>query len=65
VRPLPGGDLNEIPLNETDKRVAAALMRVNHAGEICAQSALYHGQALTARNPEVRRSLEHAGMQEN
>jgi ubiquinone biosynthesis monooxygenase Coq7 len=63
VRPLPGGDLNEIPLNETDKRVAAALMRVNHAGEICAQ-ALYHGQALTARNPEVRRSLEHAGMQE-
>ena len=63
VRPLPGGDLSEATLNDREKRDAAALMRVNHAGEICAQ-ALYHGQALTARNPEVRRTLEHAAMQE-
>jgi ubiquinone biosynthesis monooxygenase Coq7 len=63
VRPLPGGDLEETRLDEHDKRDAAALMRVNHAGEICAQ-ALYHGQAMTARNREVRQALEHAAAQE-
>ncbi|HKB81738.1 MAG TPA: 2-polyprenyl-3-methyl-6-methoxy-1,4-benzoquinone monooxygenase [Burkholderiales bacterium] len=63
VRPLPGGDLEESRLDEHDKRNAAALMRVNHAGEICAQ-ALYHGQAMTARNQEVRQVLEHAAAQE-
>ena len=63
VRPLPGGDLEETRLEEHDKRNAAALMRVNHAGEICAQ-ALYHGQAMTARNQQVREALEHAAAQE-
>ena len=63
VRPLPGGGLEETRLDEHDKRNAAALMRVNHAGEICAQ-ALYHGQAMTARNQAVRRTLEHAAAQE-
>ncbi len=38
-------------------------MRVNHAGEICAQ-ALYHGQSMTARNRGVRDALEHAAAQE-
>ena len=38
-------------------------MRVNHAGEIAAQ-ALYHGQALTARNEQVRRSLLEAARDE-
>jgi ubiquinone biosynthesis monooxygenase Coq7 len=42
---------------------AAALMRVNHTGEICAQ-ALYQGQALTARNAEARAALEHAAHEE-
>ena len=63
VRPTPGADLQETGLDERDKREAAALMRVNHAGEICAQ-ALYHGQAVTARNREVRQALEHAAAQE-
>ena len=36
-----------------EKRESAALMRVNHAGEVAAQ-ALYHAQALFARDPEVR-----------
>ena len=63
LRPLPGGGLEEARLDEHDKRNAAALMRVNHAGEICAQ-ALYHGQAVTARNQAVRRTLEHAAAQE-
>ena len=38
-------------------------MRVNHAGEIAAQ-ALYHGQALTARDPQVRSALEDAAREE-
>lgn len=63
VRPPPGDGLEEASLDEQDKRTAAALMRVNHAGEICAQ-ALYHGQAMTARNQKVREALEHAASQE-
>ena len=42
---------------------AAALMRVNHVGEVCAQ-ALYHGQALTASTPAVRAHMEHAAAEE-
>ena len=45
------------------RRHAAGLMRVNHAGEIAAQG-LYHGQALTARNPEVAAHLRAAAVEE-
>ena len=38
-------------------------MRVNHSGEVCAQ-ALYQGQALTARNPDVKTALEQAAWEE-
>ena len=47
-------------LDETQRRTSAALMRVNHSGEVCAQ-ALYQGQALASSRPEVRRALERAG----
>lgn len=40
-------------LTEAQAHHAAGLMRVNHAGEIAAQ-ALYHGQALMAREPQTR-----------
>jgi len=63
VRPFPGGELRESNLDENDRRKASALMRVNHAGEICAQ-ALYQGQALTARNPDVQQALESAAIEE-
>ena len=63
ARPCPDAGQPEVPLAQRDKRAAAALMRVNHAGEVCAQ-ALYHGQAATARNREVRRALEQAASQE-
>ncbi|HYB34076.1 MAG TPA: demethoxyubiquinone hydroxylase family protein, partial [Steroidobacteraceae bacterium] len=45
-RPLPL-PLSDTPasLSETERRASAALMRVNHSGELAAQ-ALYHGQAL-------------------
>src|SRR3954454_14955865 len=63
VRPLPGGQMGEGNLSESDKRKAAALMRVNHAGEICAQ-ALYQGQALTARDRVVQQALKSAAIEE-
>ncbi|MDR2030923.1 MAG: 2-polyprenyl-3-methyl-6-methoxy-1,4-benzoquinone monooxygenase [Azoarcus sp.] len=63
LRPTPGDDLPEVALGEAQKRHAAALMRVNHSGEICAQ-ALYQGQALTARDPSIRVALERASREE-
>ncbi|MEO8003447.1 MAG: 2-polyprenyl-3-methyl-6-methoxy-1,4-benzoquinone monooxygenase [Betaproteobacteria bacterium] len=63
VRPVPGADQEDAPFEKSERRNAAALMRVNHSGEICAQ-ALYHGQTLTARNGDVKQALEHAAAQE-
>ena len=63
VRPLPGKKLEEASLSAAEKKLAAALMRVNHSGEICAQ-ALYQGQALTARNPAAKLALEQAAREE-
>ena len=54
VRPHPDTGLAEAGLNESEKQKSAALMRINHCGEICAQ-ALYQGQALTAKDPQVQR----------
>jgi ubiquinone biosynthesis monooxygenase Coq7 len=59
--PPPGTPRPE--LTEAQRREAAGLMRVNHAGEVAAQ-ALYHGQALVARNPRVREALLAAGREE-
>ena len=60
---IPGQELPEADLPEAERRHAAALMRVNHTGEICAQ-ALYSGQALTARNQATKRVLESAAAEE-
>ncbi len=62
-RPNPAADAPHNPLPTDQTRHAAALMRVNHAGEIAAQ-ALYQGQALTARNPAVRETLRQAAAEE-
>ena len=62
-RPLPGKSLAEAEMGEEEKRLAVALMRVNHSGEICAQ-ALYQGQALTARQPEIQQALKQAASEE-
>ena len=63
VRPTPGGQLPDVELSEAQRQNVAALMRVNHVGEICAQ-ALYQGQALTSRSAGLRQSLEHAAQEE-
>jgi ubiquinone biosynthesis monooxygenase Coq7 len=62
-RPMPGADLDEAPANETDRRAASALMRVNHCGEVCAQ-ALYQGQALAAHDPAIKNKLARAAREE-
>jgi ubiquinone biosynthesis monooxygenase Coq7 len=63
ARAVPGEAVAEAEMTATERDVAAALMRVNHTGEICAQ-ALYQGQALTARNVEARAALEQAAAEE-
>jgi ubiquinone biosynthesis monooxygenase Coq7 len=62
-RPSPAEASPEAQLDAQERRHAAALMRVNHVGEVCAQ-ALYQGQALTARDPHARRALERAAREE-
>lgn len=63
VRPSPASMLVECELSEAERERTAALMRVNHVGEVCAQ-ALYQGQALAARNEGNRRALEKAAIEE-
>jgi len=63
ARPSPGSDLDEARLDDDQRRHAAGLMRINHTGEVCAQ-ALYAGQAVTARLPEVRADMEQAADEE-
>ena len=62
-RASPAAGLAEADLPAAERARAAALMRVNHAGEVCAQ-ALYQGQALAARDPRNRRSLEQSACEE-
>jgi 3-demethoxyubiquinol 3-hydroxylase len=62
-RPMPGGEGGAAPLSADERHEAAALMRVNHCGEVCAQ-ALYQGQALASANAELKRALEQAAREE-
>jgi ubiquinone biosynthesis monooxygenase Coq7 len=61
--PVRGSSLGDAALSPDDKRESAALMRVNHAGEVAAQ-ALYHAQALFARDPQVRDFMLQAAREE-
>jgi len=63
IRSMPGAELGEAPMSAQERAHAAALMRVNHCGEVCAQ-ALYQGQALTSRDPALREKLEYASVEE-
>jgi len=63
TRPVPGNDFPDAGLDEVERSHVAGLMRVNHCGEVCAQ-ALYQGQALTSRDPEVRDALRKAAEEE-
>jgi 3-demethoxyubiquinol 3-hydroxylase len=63
TRPCPVVANEATHLGAQEKQHAAALMRVNHVGEICAQ-ALYTAQSLATRNTALRAQLEQAAREE-
>ena len=60
----PSDGVAETELTDAQRDHIARLMRINHTGEVCAQ-ALYQGQALTARDPAVRDSMQRSAAEEN
>ena len=65
--PADGADdvsLSDASLSARERRRSGRYMRVNHVGEVCAQ-ALYHSQAITARDRRIRARMEQAAAEEN
>jgi 3-demethoxyubiquinol 3-hydroxylase len=62
-RRSPAQQAEHAELSDAERKLAADLMRINHTGEVCAQ-ALYQGQALTAKLPDVRDAMNHAAREE-
>ncbi len=63
VVPSPAEKKDYAELSDQEQKHIAGLMRINHTGEVCAQ-ALYQGQALTAKLPEIREEMEQAAQEE-
>jgi 3-demethoxyubiquinol 3-hydroxylase len=63
ARPYPAEGIAETVEQLTDRRHAAALMRVNHSGEVAAQ-ALYQGQATVAGSSSTQSALLEAAREE-
>jgi ubiquinone biosynthesis monooxygenase Coq7 len=63
TRESPAAAVADTDLSPAERRCSAALMRVNHAGEVAAQ-ALYHGQSLFARSAATRELLANAAREE-
>jgi ubiquinone biosynthesis monooxygenase Coq7 len=63
ARPSPAQGLPDESLDAGERRLAGALMRVNHVGEVCAQ-ALYDGQAAGTDDPGLRARLREAAAEE-
>lgn len=63
ARESPAARVREADLADAERTHAAALMRVNHCGEVCAQ-ALYQGQALASDNADLKRALAQAAQEE-
>ncbi len=63
-RGSPAEPMPEAEMSASSRQLAAALMRVNHVGEVCAQ-ALYQSQALTADSPQVAERMRRAADEEN
>lgn len=60
----PADGLTEATLNPEQRKLAGALMRVNHVGEVCAQ-ALYTAQAAMTGDLELRARLQAAAREES
>lgn len=64
-RDLSLGDLSEVgDLTDNERKQAARLMRINHSGEVAAQG-LYRGQALNAKNAQIKAQMEQSAAEEN
>lgn len=63
ARPNPANSIENPPISDVEKKHAAGLMRINHAGEIAAQG-LYQGHASVARNPIVEKQMKAAAEEE-
>lgn len=63
TRHSPAVEIEDNPLSLREKKHVAGLMRVNHAGEVCAQ-ALYQGQALTAQLTHIKQQMSDAAAEE-
>jgi len=62
-RACPQGPITDATLSENERREAAALMRVNHVGEVCAQ-ALYNAQAWATQNAALKAHFIQASQEE-
>jgi ubiquinone biosynthesis monooxygenase Coq7 len=62
-RVYPAASVADAELNLAERKQAAGLMRINHAGEVAAQ-ALYHSQSVFSRRPEIRAQLQQAAIEE-
>jgi ubiquinone biosynthesis monooxygenase Coq7 len=62
-RDYPAKDEPELQLTDDQRKHHAALMRVNHAGEVCAQ-ALYHSQSLLSHDLPIREKMQQAAIEE-
>ena len=63
ARENPALEIEDEPLSDRDRAHSAALMRVNHAGEIAAQG-LYQGHAAVARDPATEKQMQQAADEE-
>ncbi len=62
-RPYPATQAASPELSTIERRESAALMRVNHVGEVCAQ-ALYTAQAMATQSSALRQHFLHASAEE-
>ena len=63
ARQNPAANIIDADLNASQKRHAAGLMRINHAGEVAAQ-ALYQGHATVARDKTAEQQMQRAAAEE-
>jgi len=63
ARETPAANIIDADLDERQKRHAAGLMRINHAGEVAAQ-ALYQGHATVARDKDIEEQMQRAADEE-
>ena len=63
-REYPAKNISDAKFSDEDRKHITGLMRINHSGEVSAQ-ALYQGQSISCRNPEIKEKLQQAALEEN